>query len=138
MPTLNALDPTPQQIKAFLAEHEDGKPVYMLNLLKFKDKATYKDGEDISGREAYARYAKALSKMVEGQEGFGAIFGGNANAWMIGQGEGEWDAVGIFTYPDAKTMFATVSSEEYRKIHKHRRAGLAGQLLISCDNDGVF
>lgn len=138
MPTLNALEPTAEQIKAFLAGHEDGKPVYMLNLLKFKDKATYKDGEDISGRQAYARYAKALTKMVEGREGFGAIFGGNANAWMIGQGEGEWDAVGIFTYPDAKTMFATVSSEEYRKIHKHRRAGLAGQLLISCDNGGVF
>jgi len=108
MSTLNALDPTPEQIKAFLAHKKD------------------------------ARYAKALSAMVKDQEGFGAIFGGSANAWLIGQGEGEWDAVGIFTYPDAKTMFATVSSDEYRKIHKHRRAGLAGQLLICCDNEGVF
>ena len=138
MSTLNALDPTPEQIKAFLASSEDGKPVFMLNLLKFKDKATYKDGEDISGRGAYARYATALSKMVEGQDGFGVVFGGNANAWMIGQGAGEWDAVAIFTYPDAQTMFETVSSEAYRKIHKHRRAGLAGQLLISCDNEGIF
>lgn len=138
MSTLNALDPTPDQIKAFLSESEDGKPVFMLNLLKFKDKATYKDAEDISGRAAYTRYAQGLSKLVEGQEGFGVVFGGNANVWMIGQGEGEWDAVAIFTYPDAKTMFETVSSEAYRKIHKHRRAGLAGQLLISCDNEGLF
>ena len=138
MSTLNALDPTPEQIKAFLAGSEDGKPVFMLNLLKFKKKATYKDAENISGREAYARYAAALSKMVEGQVGFGAVFGGNTNAWMIGQGTGEWDAVAIFTYPDAKTMFETVSSDAYRKIHKHRRAGLAGQLLISCDNEGLF
>ena len=77
-------------------------------------------------------------RQVEGQAGFGAIFGGNAQAWMIGQGEGEWDAVAIFTYPDAKTMFETVSSDAYRKIHKHRRAGLAGQLLICCDNEAVF
>ena len=61
MSTLNALDPTPEQIKAFLAHKKAGEPVYMLNLLKFKDRATYKDGEDISGRDAYARYAKALS-----------------------------------------------------------------------------
>ena len=53
MSTLNALDPTPEQIKAFLADSEDGKPVYMLNLLKFKERATYKDGEDISGREGH-------------------------------------------------------------------------------------
>ena len=138
MSTLNALDPTPEQIKAFLSHKKAGEPVYMLNLLKFKNRATYKDGEDISGREAYARYANALSAMVKDQEGFGAIFGGSANAWLIGEGEGEWDAVGIFTYPDAKTMFETVSSDAYRKIHKHRRAGLAGQLLICCDNDGVF
>ncbi len=139
MPTLNALDPTPQQIKDFLAHKKAGEPVFMLNLLKFKDKATYKDGEDISGREAYGRYATAFGKMVKeaGVDG-GAIFGGSANAWLIGEGEGEWDAVAIFRYPDAATMFKMVSSDDYRKIHKHRRAGLAGQLLISCDNSGVF
>jgi len=117
----------------------------MLNLLKFKDKATYKDGEDISGREAYGRYARAFSELVKdkGIKG-GPVWGGNINAWMIGQGDGannengEWDAVGIFEYPSAAVMLEMVSSDEYRKIHKHRRAGLAGQLLISCDNGGVF
>ncbi len=139
MTILNALDPTPQQIKGFLAHKGADEPVFMLNLLKFKDRATYKDGEDISGREAYGRYAEGFSALVKesGIDG-GAIFGGNLNAWMIGEGDGEWDAVAIFKYPNAATMFETVSSDAYRKIHKHRRAGLAGQLLISCDNGGVF
>lgn len=139
MPTLNALDPTPEQIQNFLAHKGANKPVFMLNLLKFKDRASYKDGEDISGREAYGRYADAFGKMVKaaGIKG-GPVFGGNLNAWMIGQGDGEWDAVAIFEYPNAKTMFEMVSSEAYREIHRHRRAGLAGQLLISCDNGGVF
>lgn len=145
MPTLNALDPTPQQIKDFLAHKGAEEPVFMLNLLKFKDRATYKDGEDISGREAYGRYAKAFARLVEesGIEG-GAVWGGNINAWMIGQGEGannengEWDSVAIFKYPNAAIMIETVSSDAYRKIHKHRRAGLEGQLLISCDDGGVF
>ena len=139
MPTLNAIEPTPQQIKDFLAHKKSDEPVFMLNLLKFKDRATYKDGEDISGREAYGRYSSAFSKLVKesGIKG-GAVWGGNLNAWMIGQGDGEWDACAIFEYPNAATMIETVSSEAYRKIHKHRRAGLAGQLLISCDDGGVF
>jgi uncharacterized protein (DUF1330 family) len=139
MTTLNAIEPTPEQIKKFLSDKKAGEPVYMLNLLKFKDKATYKNGENVSGREAYARYASAFSKLVKDKkiEG-GGTWGGNMNSWLIGQGEGEWDAIGIFKYPSAEIMIETVSSDEYRKIHKHRRAGLAGQLLICCDNKGVF
>jgi len=111
----------------------------MLNLLKFKDKATYLDGEDISGAEAYARYGMAFKALVASQNDGGAytVFGGKMGAWLIGQGEGEWDAVALFRYPDAKTMFETVSSEAYRKIHKHRKAGLEGQLLITCE-DGLL
>ena len=141
MPTLNALDPTPEQIKAFLAHKKSSEPVFMVNLLKFKDKATYKDahkdGEDISGREAYGRYAAGFSEIMKGK-GVETIYGGNANVFMIGQGEGEWDSVAVVKYPNAKSMLEAVSSDEYRKIHKHRRAGLAGQLLISCDNEKVF
>ena len=140
MTTEIALEPLPEQVKAFLARHPDGQPVYMLNLLKFKDRATYHDGEDISGAEAYARYGEAFGKLVASKniDGAHSVFGGKMGAWLIGQGEGEWDAVAIFRYPDAKTMFETVSSDDYRKIHKHRKAGLEGQLLIACDGSGIF
>lgn len=135
-----ALDPLPEQVKAFLANHPDGQPVFMLNLLKFKKRAAYHDGEDISGAEAYARYGDAFSKLVASLDIDGAhsVYGGKMGSWLIGQGEGEWDAVAIFRYPDAKTMFATVSSDRYRKIHKHRKAGLEGQLLIACDEGPIF
>ena len=136
MSILNAIDPTPEQIKEFLGHKKAGEPVFMLNLLKFKDKATYKDGEEISGREAYGRYAKAFGDVTKGVTT--TIFGGNVNAFMIGEGQGEWDAVAIVRYPSAQAMFDAVSTEAYRKIHKHRRAGLAGQLLISCDDTKVF
>ena len=36
-----ALEPLPEQVKAFLGNHPEGEPVYMLNLLKFKARATY-------------------------------------------------------------------------------------------------
>jgi len=135
-----AIDPLPEQIKAFLANNPEGEPVYMLNLLKFKTRATYHDGEDISGAEAYGRYGDAFAKLVASKkiDGAHSVFGGKIGSWLIGQGEGEWDAVAIFRYPDAKTMFETVSSEDYRKIHKHRKAGLEGQLLIACDGSKIF
>lgn len=138
--TENALDPLPVQVKAFLADHPEGEPVYMLNLLKFKTRASYFDGEDISGAEAYARYGKAFGELVAAKkiEGAHSVFGGTMGRWLIGQGEGEWDSVAIFKYPDAKTMFATVSSDEYRQIHKHRKAGLEGQLLIACHGSDIF
>ncbi|MBC6403458.1 MAG: DUF1330 domain-containing protein [Hyphomonadaceae bacterium] len=137
MPTLNAVDPTPEQIRAFLDHRKAGEPVYMLNLLKFREKAEYRDSkEEISGREAYQRYAGEFAKI--NSEKAETVFGGNANVFLIGEGDGEWDAVAVIRYGSAKKMFDAVSSEEYRKIHKHRRAGLAGQLLISCDGDSVF
>ena len=106
-----AFDPLPEQVKAFLANHPDGEPVVMLNLLKFKPKATYRDGEDVSGREAYGRYGAAFSEMVAALkiDGAHAMFSGKIGSWLIGKGEGEWDAVALFRYPDAKTMFATVA-----------------------------
>jgi len=112
----------------------------MLNLLKFKKRATYHDGEDISGAEAYARYGTAFGKYVASKniDGAHSVFNGKIGSWLIGEGEGEWDAAAIFRYPDAKTMFETVSSDEYRKIHKHRKAGLEGQLLIACETGKIF
>lgn len=138
MASLNAVDPTPEQIKAFLGNSPKGKPVFMVNLLKFKDKATYKDGEDISGAEAYGRYAKAFGQMLKDLniDGSETVFGGQANHYLIG--EADWDAVAIVRYADAQTMFEAVSNETYRKIHHHRRAGLEGQILISCDDTKVF
>ncbi len=137
MKVINALEPTQEQINAFLEGHVPGEPVFMLNLLKFKDEADYHDGEAVSGRTAYERYAKALGAML-GDQGVEVVFSGDVNGFLIGAGEGAWDAVAIVKYPDAKTMFAMVSSEDYRSIHMHRRAGLAGQLLINCGAAKLF
>ncbi|GHB04460.1 DUF1330 domain-containing protein [Algimonas arctica] len=140
MTTLNAVEPTPDQIKTFLASHEDGVPIYMLNLLKFKQTSTYSEGEQVSGAQAYARYAKAFGQMLrdQGLVGVETIFGGKVDRFLIGEGADAWDAVAIVRYPDKKSMFDAVSNETYRSFHFHRKAGLEGQLLIACDGSGVF
>lgn len=140
MPIQNAVEPTERQIKKFLSTHEDGVPIYMLNLLKFKTTSTYRDGEQVSGAAAYGRYAKAFGEMLRDLniKGVETVFGGNVDQFLIGRGEEAWDAVAIVRYPDKKTMFDAVSNETYRSFHFHRKAGLEGQLLIACDGSGVF
>jgi len=53
----NKVTPNEEQIKGFM-EGDTDTPVYMVNLLKFKDKAEYEDGRetDLTGAEAYAIY----------------------------------------------------------------------------------
>ena len=64
----NAVEPRPDQIQEFLAT--DG-PVMMVNLLKFRAKAAYADCRDpeLSGREAYGRYAAEMKTLVEANGG---------------------------------------------------------------------
>lgn len=146
MQSLNAVDPTPEQIKAFLAHEKSGEPVFMLNLLKFKKEASYSDKESnpenqVSGEIAYGRYAKAFGELMRARDiGFETSFAGSLNAMLIGQEAQatDWDKIAIAKYPNAQTMFECVSSEAYRKIHYHRKAGLEGQLLISCSAEKVF
>ncbi|MEC7970211.1 MAG: DUF1330 domain-containing protein, partial [Pseudomonadota bacterium] len=61
MEVINKVVPNAEQMKGFLESGND-KPIYMLNLLKFKDKAEYADGRasELSGAEAYGIYAQEV------------------------------------------------------------------------------
>lgn len=50
-----------------MQEPGPGGPIFMVNLLKFKERAEYKDGRktDLSGREAYQLYGKAVTKILK-------------------------------------------------------------------------
>ena len=130
MHVANAHGPTPDQSAAAF-ERDDGQPIYMLNLLKFRDRATYADGREtsLSGREAYALYGRAMSKLVA-DAGGELIFSARIRGLFIGEVDGNWDAVGVMKYPSFKAMAAITSSPEYAEIHVHRDAGLEGQVLI--------
>ena len=58
----NKVMPNDDQMAEFLETGND-EPIYMVNLLKFKDKAEYPDKRetDLSGREAYAIYSEEVN-----------------------------------------------------------------------------
>ena len=125
----NEVQPSPDRIEAFLASEG---PVVMVNLLKFKEKASYPDGRDaeLSGREAYLRYGRETKKLVESAGGR-FIFGGSVNGILLGQVEELWDEVGLVEYPSSKALLEIASSPAFQEIEVHRIAGLAGQLNIT-------
>lgn len=127
-----ASQPRPDQLAA-LAENKPDGSLYMLNLLKFREKAVYPDGRetDLTGQQAYMLYGAAVQEIIQG---FGGelTFGGPANVLVIGDGDLEWDWVGLMRYPSFEHFAQMTESEEYQAIHVHREAGLEHQVLINC------
>lgn len=130
----NAVSPNAEQMNEFLAPGADG-PIYMINLLKFKDRAEYEDGREttLSGRDAYLLYSAGVVELlarVGGSLGFDA----RVERLMLGEVEELWDEVAIAMYPSRAAMLEMISMPEYGEIHVHRLAGLAGQLNIETVN----
>ncbi len=135
----NAVMPSETQIKEFNDQGED-KPIFMVNLLKFKDKAQYPDKRetDLTGEEAYAIYGQEVTGHLT-KVGGKPIFGGNVDRLMLGEVEDLWDKVAIAMYPSRTAMFDMMRSEEMQVIGQHRAAGLAGQLnLEGVDASGIW
>ncbi|MCB1692625.1 MAG: DUF1330 domain-containing protein [Pseudomonadales bacterium] len=130
--TKNILQPTGDQLRQF-RDRQTGEPIQMLNLLKFRDRAVYEDGreDELSGREAYQLYARGFCEVM-GPKGASILFSGEVRGFLIGQGEGEWDAVALIQYPSTQVMLDMMRDPDYQAVQKHRAAGLVGQLLIEC------
>ena len=130
----NAVYPNDAQMKGF-TESDHGKAIYMVNLLKFKEKAEYSDGRetDLTGSEAYALYGVGVAKLIT-EFGGELVFMGGVERLMLGEVEELWDQVGIAKYPNRKAMLDMMTSPAYAEISPHRDAGLAGQLNIETTN----
>lgn len=130
MEVKNAVMPNEDQIKEFSEQGED-KPIYMVNLLKFKEKANYPDKRetDLTGEEAYAIYAEEVAGHLE-KVGGKPLFGGEVERLMLGEVEDLWDKVAIAMYPSRKAMLQMINDPDYIVSAQHRVAGLEGQLNI--------
>lgn len=133
----NAVVPTPEGMRAFLAKDIEG-PVSMLNLLKFKEKAEYADGRatDLSGAEAYALYGQDMIRWVTSQGGR-MLFSGPAHHLVLGEADELWDQVAIIEYPSKEAFARIVSAPQVAEWGVHRAAGLEGQLLIAVTATGT-
>lgn len=131
MEVVNEVFPSdPGQLAELMEKGPDG-PIFMVNLLKFREKAEYEDGRatDLSGRDAYMIYGRTVADILP-KFGGKAVFTADVTFLSLGQVEELWDEVAIAMYPARADMLRMSMSEEWRAAAIHRTAGLKGQLNI--------
>ncbi len=109
---------------------EDG-PIYMVNLMKYREIAEY-DGQDdasasISGRDADDQYnpASILNKL-------GAAIVFVADVERTDVGVDDWDRIAIVRYPTRLSFVEMQSRKDFGEKHKHKAAGMLRTTLIAC------
>ena len=131
MKYINELRGTDQQIQDLLKK-DDGGPVCMINLMKFREKAKYEDGRetDLTGIEAYDLYGKPTGELIA-ELGGEIVFTAVLKGMVVGEVEELWDVMAIAKYPTLQSFIDMISSPIYREAYHHRIAGLEGQLNIA-------
>ena len=131
--TQTFIDPSRANFDAFKALPRDTK-IHMLNLVRFKDKATYPDdhplaARQLSGAEAYANYGKD-SSAVFSRVGGSVVWSGMMEAMVIGPLAEHWDAMFIAHYPNSGAFMEMVTDPVYRVAVVHRQAAVETSRLI--------
>ncbi len=124
----------PQALLAAVSVIPADSPIYMVNLLRYREQAEYDDSSTAapcSGREAYfQRYVPAFAKVTEG-DGIKAFWIGNVLAPLVAPPGEHWDDVAIVEYPSFAVFQRMIESPAYKMdAEPHRRAALADWRLI--------
>ncbi|HEY2773993.1 MAG TPA: DUF1330 domain-containing protein [Candidatus Binatia bacterium] len=125
-----AIYPEPEQFQALMAG-DDGKPVVMLNLLRFKPRAD-PPHEGMSGEEAYELYGREMVPFVVSRGGR-LIWSGRVKSQVIGTGGEEFHSVALVEYPSRKAFVEIAMDPYVAGIGKHRAAGLEMQWLLATE-----
>jgi len=123
-----AIYPQAEQFQALLAEC-DGRPVVMVNLLRFKPRADEPD-TGLSGEEAYRLYGQAMIAFVLSKGGR-LLWSGKLTSQVIGTGGEDFHSVAIVEYPSRKAFVEIAMDPHVAEIGKHRAAGLEMQWLLA-------
>jgi uncharacterized protein (DUF1330 family) len=115
---MSTVDPTGQDLKRFLAE-DDGRPVTMLNLLRFKPGG---------GRASYDAYAKAIVPFLD-EVGAELVYLGDTGTPLVAPDSHDWDAVLLVRYPTRAAFSHMVADPAYQQITHLRTEALEAAVL---------
>lgn len=115
---------------ATMSPADDG-PVWMINLMKYRDVADYADGRasDISGREADDLYSPLDSLAAVGAK---PVFFGDVDQQLLGDSP-VWDRVGVVRYPTRKSFVDMQSLPSFQESHHHKDAGMESTIVMGCE-----
>ena len=101
----------------------------MLNLVRLRERASYPDGREATGAEAYAAYGRE-SRPVFTRLGGSIVWQGRFELMLIGPVEEYWDHSFIAEYPSVAAFVEMIRDPVYRDAVKHRQAAVADSRLI--------
>lgn len=109
---------TAADIDRFLAE-DDGQPIIMLNLLRFKA-----DG----GRQRYLDYL-AMAGPIVARYGAEIIFAGDGATALCAEAGQSWDAVALVRYPKRASFVDMIADPAYAVADPIRMSALEEAVL---------
>lgn len=108
---------------------QDG-PVFMVNLMKYREVADYTDGSGTtrSGREADDEYTpSAILRDIGAQ----IVFAADVERQLLGASP-KWDRIGIVKYPTRSSFLAMQRRSDFKEKHVHKDAGMEQTIVMSC------
>lgn len=115
------MHPGDEQLSRLL-EKDDGAPVVMLNLVKFRGAA---------GRETYLRYSRATMPLIKARGGT-ILWAGDVEGVAIGDDEADgWDYAVLVQYPSRAAFAGMMRSPEYAEGNRWRLEGLERHVLLA-------
>lgn len=127
-----------QNLETLRAHWPAGQPLWMVNLLRFRDKAQYTQGTEpkgSTGREAYFHgYVAGFAQVVAalGIEHVQPVWAGVVHGLAAGPSGEVWHASAIVEYPDFATFERITQSDAYTRLAlPYRRAALEDWRLIA-------
>jgi hypothetical protein len=126
-PRYGTIDTDYASTLATTAPDDDG-PVWMVNLMKYREVAEYADGREssISGQEADDLYSPLDSLAAVGAR---PVFFGNVDQQLLGDGT-VWDRVGVVKYPTRKSFIDMQALPGFQESHQHKDAGMERTFVI--------
>lgn len=127
-----AIHPSAEQLQQFAASPDDGEPIVMINLLRFREQAAYPEGFEAApctGPEAYQRYAALVVPFLE-SVGAELFWGGRVEQALIAPPGESWDEALLVRYPSRSAFTTMVQMPSYQEITVHRTAALADSRLL--------
>jgi len=128
---MGSVNPEREQFKALFSGVPQGTPVVMVNLLRFRERADYGDGDHgLSGEEAYALYIRESTPHIA-DVGAELVWRGRAHATVIGPIDEAWDEVLLVRYPSVAKFAEMVTRPAYQALAVHRTAAILDSRLIA-------
>lgn len=121
------VDPAYLERLATTAPEHDG-PVWMVNLMSYRERADYPDGTDhgLTGREADDRYAPFGPLAAVGAE---IVFVADVDSQLLGETP-PWHRVAVVKYPSRRAFVDLQDQPGYADLHVHKDAGMDRTIVM--------